>query len=316
MRIITRSGKKLKFGLKPVGGGETPNFFQFTNHGSNTTLYITSASSGTAYIDGKLTYVFDANRKTGLYFPAGSVMKVYGLRPRGQGQGTAYSNSSLDNISLDAFDAGITTPYYMFYQFTGLKSITSWAGAYNYTVMQDTFAFSSGLTSIPASWDGLKSVRELIGTFNGTKLNAIPNSWAGLNSIENLGDVFNGAPIRHIPATWDFPTKIRRMWGTFNGCRQIEAIPVSWKGLEDVWQMSNVFENNSGIVTGGTEDFGCLSKITNFTRCFRGCSSWTGNSYALYQYMSTKPVTVTYHEAVFENCTSSTGYSNIPSTWK
>ena len=304
----------------PIVPPEPPvdHYFQLTNRGaSEATLYITSGSNGMIFVNDEFLGKFSANSQSSFTVPAGAIVKITGLSPRGNGwdYGTLNSNSSSNNFSIDQFDDSITNPNYMFCKFRGLKSIRSWNGAQNYTALRDTFAFSSELTTIPASWQGLENIKQLIGTFNNCALTSIPSTWSTLTSIEDMGDVFNICPITTIPSTWDFPATLRHMWGTFNGCSSVTAIPNSWSGLENVTQMSNVFENCTGIMTGGNNNIEALSNVTNFNACFFGCSSWTGDGKSIYDYMSIKAIKVTMHTNTFAGCTNCVGWNEIPDTW-
>lgn len=297
----------------------TENFLQLTNRGlSSAILYVTSGSDGQLFVNDIYAGRFAQNTQKSFSIPANATIKITGLRPRGNGwdYGTLTTDSSSNNFSIDRFDESSVNPTYMFCRFSGLKAITSWNGAQNYTSLRDTFAMCSGLTTIPDSWAGLGAVEEMVGTFNGTSLTAIPSSWSTLASIEIMCDVFNGSQLTTIPSIWDFPPTIQRMCGTFNGCQSITAIPDSWNGLENVYQMSNVFENCSSIVTGGNNNINSLSKVTNFGACFSGCTSWTGNGKALYDYLHTKSITVTNHNRSFYNCINCIEYGLIPSDWK
>ena len=297
----------------------TENFLQLSNNAhQSATLYVTSGANGQLFVNDIYAGRFTQNTQKSFSIPSNATVKITGLRPRGNGwdYGTLTTDSSSNNFSIDRFDESSVNPAYMFCRFSGLKAITSWTGAQNYTILRDTFAMCSGLSSIPSSWSGLGSVEEMVGTFNGCSLAAIPGSWSTLSTIKVMGDVFNGSPFTTIPSTWDFPSTIRRLYGTFNGCRSITAIPNSWTGLENVYQMSNVFENCSSVVTGGSNNMESLSNITNFNACFKGCTSWTGNGKAIYDYLSTKPVTVTGYSKAFYDCVNCIGYSQIPSSWK
>lgn len=303
----------------PIVPPEPPvdHYFQLTNHGSSEAiLYVTSGSSGQIFVNDVYIGKFSSGAQATFTIPARGIVKITGLTPRGNSydSGTLTTDSSSNNFSIDQFDVSITNPSYMFCKFSGLRTIRSWNGAQNYTGLRDTFAFSSELTTIPTSWEGLENITELVGTFNSCALTEIPSTWSTLTSVENMGDVFNGCPITTIPSSWDFPS-IRRMWGTFNTCRNITAIPNSWSGLENVTQMSNVFERCSGIVTGGNNNIEALSNVTNFNACFWGCSSWTGDGQAIYDYMSSKAIEVRKHTDTFAGCTNCVGWNEIPNTW-
>ena len=304
----------------PIVPPEPPvdHYFQLTNRGSSeAALYVTSGSNGQVFINDEFMGKFTANVQRSFTVPASGVVKITGLTPRGSthDSGTLTTDSSLNSFSIDQFDDSITNPTYMFCKFRGLKSIRSWTGAQNYTALRDTFAFSSELTTIPASWQGLENIKQLIGTFNSCALTSIPSTWSTLTSIEDMGDVFDICPITTIPSTWDFSATLRHMWGTFNGCSSLTAIPNSWSGLENVTQMSNVFQNCTGIMTGGNNNIEALSNITNFTACFYNCTSWTGDAKAMYDYLSTKSIAVIDHTNTFLNCTNTVGYYQIPSSW-
>ena len=515
----------------PIVPPEPPvdNYFQLTNRGSSeATLYVTSGSNGQVFINDEFMGKFTANAQRTFTVPAGAIVKITGLSPRGNSldYGTLNSNSSSNNFSIDRFDNSISNPDYMFCRFNGLKSITSWAGAENYTVLHDTFAMSTGLATLPASWNGLGNVTQLIGTFNSCGLTSIPSSyaglgkltrashafavgaegtvakmttggdsgletlsdltwsegmfwgqslwtgnakavydylktksikvsnydntftnctsstgynhiptswgggmtlpthylqftnfgsnlckiaiysttsgtayvdddfaadvtastttatvvempagsvlklsgltpkhdanrplfsdvsgytgslsldrfddtiqsyefafsswvipftsmkrissWAGASNITAFKDTFNSSGLTSIPSSWSGLDSLTNMWGMFNGCTSLTAIPDSWSGLNNVTSMYCAFSDNSGLLAGGSTGFSALSKVTNMWYTFKGCTQWTGDAKAMYDYMSTKSITVTDHANTFLNCTNTVGYYQIPSSW-
>ncbi len=258
----------------PIVPPEPPveHYFQLTNRGaSEATLYITSGSNGMIFVNDEFLGKFSANAQRSFTVPAGAIVKITGLSPRGNSwdYGTLNSNSSSNNFSIDQFDNSISNPDYMFCRFNGLKSITSWVGAENYTVLHDTFAMSTGLASLPASWNGLGNVTQLIGTFNSCGLTSIPSSYAGLGKLT----------------------------------RASHAFAVGAEGTV------------AKMTTGGDSGLETLSDLTWSEGMFSGQSLWTGNAKAVYDYLSTKSITVTEHGNTFANCITSTGYNEIPDTW-
>ena len=105
------------------------------------------------------------------------------------------------------------------------------------------------------------------------------------------------------------------MRGTFNGCRSIPAIPESWSGLSSIRYFTNVFENCSGIKTGGSLDTNLLSNILECNRAFYNLSQWTGDALAIYNALSQRAYSGS-HSMVFYNDVNAVGYSSIPSNWK
>lgn len=166
-----------------------------------------------------------------------------------------------------------------FTNYTYCFCITNWSGT----------AFSS-LKRI-SSWDGAGGITTFADCFNSSGLESLPPSWAGLNSLTSL-------------------------WGSFNACSSLAAIPASWVGLENVTSIGHAFQDCSALTTGGTADYSALQKVTNTECMFMGSSNWQGNAYDLYSYLSTKSPSVSGYRNTFYGCTSATGYSSVPSSWK
>lgn len=141
------------------------------------------------------------------------------------------------------------------------------------------------------------------------------SSWAGASNITAFKDTFNSSGLTSIPSSWSGLDSLTNMWGMFNGCTSLTAIPDSWSGLNNVTSMYCAFSDNSGLLAGGSTGFSALSKVTNMWYTFKGCTQWTGDAKAMYDYMSTKSITVTNHTNTFLNCTNTVGYYQIPSSW-
>lgn len=141
------------------------------------------------------------------------------------------------------------------------------------------------------------------------------SSWDGASGITAFRDSFNSSGLITIPSSWVGLDNLTTMWGTFNGCASIIAIPDSWDGLNNVTSLYCAFSDLSGLQTGGSTGFDALSKVNNMWYAFRGCTQWTGNAKAMYDYLSTKSITVTDHTNTFLNCTNTVGYYQIPSSW-
>jgi hypothetical protein len=76
-----------------------------------------------------------------------------------------------------------------------------------------------------------------------------------------------------------------------------------------------MFSGCTSLTNCGTIFIG-LSKATNVSSLFDGCTGMQGNIHALYGYLSTKPITVTSYRKCFQNCTQAVGYDLIPASWK
>jgi hypothetical protein len=247
------------------------HYFQLTNRGSSSAvLYVTSGSRGQIFVNEEYVGTIGGSQSSFL-IPAGGVVKITGLTPRGSSwySGTLTSDSSSNNFSIDRFDDTVSNPDYMFCRFTGLRAITSWTGAGNYTSLHDTFAICKELSSIPASWTGLDSVTQMIGTFNSCALTTIPSSYDGLGKLTIATNVFD-------------------------------------TGEEGT---------TATIISGGDSGFTQLSNLTNCDGMFWDQSNWTGDALSLYNYLSTKSITVTEHRNTFAGCVNAIGYSQIPESW-
>ena len=179
------------------------HYFQLTNHGySSAVLYVTSGSRGQIFVNEEYVGSIGSSQSSFL-IPAGGVVKITGLIPIGSSwnSGTLNSDSSSNDFSIDRFDDTVSNPDYMFCRFTGLRSITSWTGAGNYTTLHDTFAICKELSSIPTSWSGLGNVTQLIGTFNSCALTTIPSSYDGLGKLIEL-HLSNKLPIVELNLFW------------------------------------------------------------------------------------------------------------------
>jgi len=244
MALIKRVDSFVTFGNSmvqysgPIAPPEPPeeNFLQLTNRGSNAVeIILDSATKGVIFIDDEFVSKFSPNVDTTITIPAGGVLKITGATPIHQESQPLLRDSTTGNLSLDRFDESITNYEFAFSDFKDLKTITSW----NYA-------------------DQIVSLKD---AFNSTGLVSIPNSW---------------------------------------------------NGLENVTSTDSAFSDCTNLVSGGISDFDSLSSLNNVSNMFYGDTSWTGDAYSLYEQFQNLGISPTN---VFNNCTNSIGWNNIPSSW-
>ena len=90
------------------------------------------------------------------------------------------------------------------------------------------------------------------------------------------------------------------------------SIPDSWSGLDNLTDATAMFADCTELVDGGNSDADTLSRLTDVTDMFKNCIEWEGDSYTMYRHLRTLEIGETL---VFLNCSSSTGYANIPTPY-
>ena len=267
----------------------------------------------------------------------------YGLENLRSANGMFYGCQSLTTIpaSWSGLE-DVEDMSYMFAYCDHLTSIpTSWLGLHNVTNMGNTFsycyalssipnswyglgtlrsmyymfAYCTSLTTIPSSWANLSNVTDMSSAFYGSSITAIPDSWSGLSSVTTLASTFSETKITAIPRQWDVSPTLTRLYSTFSGCTSLTSMPDSWAGLEHITTIESIFRGCTSIVSGGDTDFGGLANITECSSAFNGCGQWAEDAYGLYYYLATKYLTIISHSSTFANCTSGTGYNDIPVAW-
>lgn len=303
----------------PIPVPPSNNYFMFTNRGT-TPITVTFATSdtigGEVYIDD----VFVGNTGSSYNFPPGSTAKVTRLRSLDDSsRGVVQCSDPSANISIDRWDESLGSVMYnneyLFSGQSGIRSIKTWAGAERYTELTYLF-YESDLETVE-TWDGLDSLVSMYAAFySASNLSSIPASWRGLESVQTFDCAFEYCyNLSSIPNTWEGLDSVTSLYEAFYYCTSITAIPESWRGLESVTSLYEAFYNCENIATGGNEDFDSLANVTDSYYAFRYCSKWTGNGYGLYEYLSTKPITVSSHSYTFGNCTNVIDYEYIPTDW-
>ena len=246
--------------VNPVPELPTENYFIFTNRGaSSADVLITSRITGYVFINDMVVGTTGNTYSV----PANGIIKVVGLRTNNDSSQGCFQSITADaNFSIDRWDESVTSLDNMFVGDSGIKRISSWDGAQNYTTLNNTF-YNSSVETI--------------------------DTWSGLNSLTKLDSTFSNS--------------------------NLTTIPASWSGLDNVTQMNSTFENCTSLVTGGDNSISSLSNIRDFSRCFYRCSSWTGDGFSIYDYLSTKPIEVTSYSDTFTDCTNCIGYNDILDTW-
>ena len=295
------------------------NYFMFTNRGTTpiTVTFATSdASGGKVYIDD----VFVGNTGSAYNFPPGSTAKVTRLRSFDDySRGVVQCSDLSANISIDRWDESLGSVMYdnayLFSGQSGIRSIKSWAGAEHYTEL--TYIFAESDLETVETWYGLDSLVSMYAAFySAYNLSSIPASWRGLESVQGLDQTFQYCyNLSAIPNTWEGLESVTSLYETFYYCNRLTAIPESWKGLESVSSLEDTFYYCDNIATGGNEDFDSLANVTDTYEAFYYCSNWTGNGYGLYEYLSTKPITVSSYSYTFSHCTNAIDYEYIPTNW-
>ena len=121
--------------------------------------------------------------------------------------------------------------------------------------------------------------------------------------------------LRGIPASWEGLGALTSAVNMFQDCTSLSSIPDSWEGLEALTNANSMFRNCTSLTNCGTI-FTALAKATTVAWLFSGCTGMLGNIYALYAYLSAKPISVIGYVYCFQNCTQAVGYGSIPSSWK
>lgn len=303
----------------PTPGPPSNNYFMFTNRGTTpiTVTFATSyAGGGKVFIDD----VFVGNTGSPYNFPPGSTAKVTNLRSLDDSsRGVVQCSDSSANISIDRWDESLGSVMYangyLFRGQSGIRSIKSWTGAEHYTEL--TYLFAESDLETVETWDGLDSLVSMYAAFySASNLSSIPASWRGLESVQMLDYAFEYCyNLSSIPNTWEGLESVTSLYEAFYYCTSLTAIPESWRGLDSVTSLYYAFYNCENIVTGGNEDFSSLANVTDTYHMFSYCYNWTGNGYGLYEYLSTKPITVSSHSYTFGNCSNAIDYEYIPTDW-
>ena len=167
----------------------------------------------------------------------------------------------------------------------------SWGTSNTYTNTKELFKAFTNLRGIPSSWEGLGAVTTTYGMFDTcTSLSSIPPSWAGLGAVTDASYMFLSCP-------------------------SLTRIPDSWEGLDKLTIASGMFGNCTALTNCGTIFTG-LAMVTNVKYLFNPCINMGGNIYALYVYLSTKPIAVIDFYYCFGGCYEAVGYESIPASWK
>lgn len=224
------------------------NYYKLTNRGRNTiTLTIHSSTRGNVFVGGEWYGFFQANQDFEVEVPGRTEILITGL----SGESAITSGSENNNISLDRFDES-ANPEGVFKEFDGLKEVTSWNGAENYTSLADTFEGST-LTTIPSSWEGLENLTDISDAFRDTDITEIPSSYNGLDSVTDFS-------------------------GAFANCS--ELVSGGDSGLEHMTiesNTSNMFIGDSSWEGNAQAIYDHLSTVTeNRDGMFGGCVSATG----------------------------------------
>ena len=169
--------------------------------------------------------------------------------------------------------------------------VESWGTSNTYTNTAGLFYACTNLCGIPSSWEGLGAVTSAFQMFQHcTSLSSIPASWEGLGALASAVNMFQD-------------------------CTSLSSIPASWEGLGELTNVNSMFRGCTSLTNCGTTFTG-LAKVTTVAWLFSGCIGMLGDIYALYAYLSTKPIAVIGTVYCFENCTQAVGYGSIPSSWK
>lgn len=292
LNIKSPSGRSIKFHGKPVIlYGEPPvpppppgppvptaNYFQLTNRGNACKLAIYSATAGQAFVND--VYLMD--------IPVAST--IYDSTIIDIPAGAVVKLSTIKPMNNDQRP--------LFGDVSGYLGDLS-IDRFNEQVTN----YEYGISDWNAQFTSLKAI----------------TSWAGAHTATTFKDGFNSAGLVSLPSSWVGLTSLTSLWGAFNGCEYLAAIPDSWEGLENVTSTGHAFQDCHSLRTGGDSGYSSLAKVDN-TECmfygWAGVMRWTGHSYDLYNYLANKSIRVTSYRNTFTNCTSSVGYSSIPSSWK
>ena len=141
-------------------------------------------------------------------------------------------------------------------------------------------------------------------------------SWGTSNTYTNTAFLFDSCTnLRGIPSSWAGLAGLNNAYYMFHGCASLTSIPDSWEGLGALKTASSMFYNCASLTNCGTTFTG-LAKATDVRYLFAGCTGMQGDIHALYVYLSTKPIAVSYYSGCFRNCTQAVGYDLIPASWK
>src|SRR5690554_5712999 len=212
----------------------------------------------------------------------------------------------------------LTNAGHMFDSCTSLSSIPdSWEGLASLNAAYYMFSYCTSLTSIPSSLEGLGALANAGNMFDScTSLSSIPDSWEGLASLNAAYYMFSGCTsLTSIPNSWEGLGTLTDANYMFSGCTSLTSIPDSWEGLGALTESNNMFSGCTSLTNCGTTFTG-LAKAINVRSLFDGCTGMQGDIHALYVYLSTKPISVSYYIRCFRNCTQAVGYDLIPASWK
>ena len=141
-------------------------------------------------------------------------------------------------------------------------------------------------------------------------------SWGTSNTYTNATYLFfKCTNLRGIPSSWEGLGELTNASSMFTGCTSLTSIPDSWEGLGELTNASMMFSSCTSLSNCGTTFTG-LAKATNVSYLFAGCTGMLGDVYALYAYLSAKPIAVSPYWYCFRDCTQAVGYDLIPSSWK
>jgi uncharacterized protein (TIGR02145 family) len=309
------------------------NYFMFTNRGNDTSvLFRTANENGTVFINDEYAGKFVGDTGATFTIPANATVKVTGLKGfGGYTKCPLLCNDANANLSIDRFDESIASytdseRRGMFGQNTGIKSITSWAGAENYTTLQTMFYFSTVETVL--TWEGLSNVTNMFQAFAYSNLATIPSSWNGLGSVTNMNSAFVSTKLTSLPATWAGLNSIRTLTYAFS-TTLIQSIPSSWEGLDYVTDIDHIFQDTTTL-TQIPSSWQHLSAVTNMDHAFYNTaitsvpSSWNGLSNVtsmMYTFAKSQLTSIPASWSGLANVTSlrscfdNTPLSSIPSSW-
>ena len=198
-----------------------------------------------------------------------------------------------------------------------IVGVESWGSSNTYTNTSALFQECTSLRGIPDSWAGLGAVTDASYMFDFcTSLTSIPSSWEGLGALTDASYMFAFCiSLTSIPSSWEGLGALTDASCMFAECPSLTSIPSSWEGLGALTDASYMFAFCTSLTNCGTIFTG-LAKVTDVRQLFDGCTGMLGDIHALYVYLSTKPIAVSYNSYCFRNCTQAVGYDLIPSSWK
>ena len=165
--------------------------------------------------------------------------------------------SSRENITSVEFNSvfAYARPTTCYNWFMGMKNITSITGleylnTSNVTIMENMFAYCSGLTNLDLS------------NFNTAKVNNMVGMFYNCSGLTNLNvSSFNTANV----------TNMRYM---FSGCSALTSLDVSHFNTARVTEMATMFSNCSNLTSLDVSNFK-FTNVTNMYNMFGGCSGLT-----------------------------------------